>query len=357
MVSIRQISLIGLSGVGKSTIGEMVSANLGWSFIDTDLLIEEKTGTNPAEIITSKGEQYFRKIEENIIAEAVENEFVVISTGGGAFLSSQNRLNLGANGYICFLDATPKAISDHLKNNPRSVPRPLLGDSPEILESRLYQLDKERRNSYQHADLWVPVQNIFNNFDTESEAITKIVSRILKAWSSESRKLLDSSRRLERLSQAELPVPPSAIVDTGLHKYPIWIGPEELKFLPDRLRQLNLTNRRVFMISDSNVIDLHGTSIVEILDNAGIAGSSYILPAGEESKKLEIAEEIYNWLITQNAERRDLILAVGGGVVGDLAGYVASTYLRGIPFIQIPTSVLAMNDAAIGGKVAVDLPN
>ena len=198
---------------------------------------------------------------------------------------------------------------------------------------------------------------MFNDFENRSDAISEIVTRILRAWSSESRQLLESSRRLERLAEIDLPAPPSAIVDTGIDKYPIWIGPEELNFLPDRLRQLDLTNRRVFMICDSNVIDLHGTSIAEILDRDGIAGASYILPAGEESKKLEIAKEIYTWLGTQNAERRDLILAVGGGVVGDLAGYVASTYLRGIPFIQIPTTVLAMNDAAIGGKVAVDLPD
>ena len=357
MGSIRQISLIGQSGVGKSTIGEMIAINLGWSFIDTDILIEKETGTNPAEIITSKGELFFREVEERIIVKATQNEFVVISTGGGAFLSPQNRRNLGENGYICFLDATPKVIAENLKNYPRTVPRPLLGDDPEILESRLYQLDSERRDSYQHADLWVPVQNMFSDFETRTDAANEVVSRILRAWASETQGLLDSSRRLERLSQIDLPLPPAAIVDTGNEKYPIWIGPEELKLLPDRLRQLDLTDRRIFMICDSNVIDLHGTSVAEILDNDGIAGASYILPAGEESKKIEIAEEIYTWLVTQNAERRDLILAVGGGVVGDLAGYVASTYLRGIPFIQIPTTVLAMNDASIGGKVAVDLPD
>jgi len=357
MGSIKQISLVGLSGVGKSIVGEMIATNLGWSFIDTDILIEKETGSNPAEIIISKGEQFFREIEERVIVEATQKEFVVIATGGGAFLSSQNRRHLGLNGYICFLDATPTIIAEQLKNHPREVPRPLLGDSPEGLESRLYQLDKERRASYQHADLWVPVQSMLSDFGTKSDTVDEVVSRILRAWSSESQELLNSSRRLERLSQIDLPVPPAAIVDTGTDKYPIWIGIEELKFLPDRLQQLDLMDRRVFMICDSNVIDLHGTAIAEILNEHGIAGASYILPAGEESKKLKMAEEIYTWLGTQNAERRDLILAVGGGVVGDLAGYVASTYLRGIPFIQIPTTVLAMNDAAIGGKVAVDLPD
>ncbi|MDA0365618.1 MAG: 3-dehydroquinate synthase, partial [Chloroflexi bacterium] len=88
----------------------------------------------------------------------------------------------------------------------------------------------------------------------------------------------------------------------------------------------------------------------------GIAGASYVVPAGEASKSPRVAEELYRWLAEERAERRDLVLALGGGVVGDLAGFAAATYLRGMPLIQLPTSVLAMNDAAIGGKVAVDLP-
>ena len=93
------------------------------------------------------------------------------------------------------------------------------------------------------------------------------------------------------------------------------------------------------------------------LDTAGIAGSSYVIPPGEQSKTQRVAREIYAWLAEQNAERRDVIVALGGGVVCDLAGYVAATYLRGMPLVHAPTSLLAMNDAAIGGKVAVPLPS
>ena len=101
----------------------------------------------------------------------------------------------------------------------------------------------------------------------------------------------------------------------------------------------------------------HGERLVEALDAGGLRGASYVVPAGEPSKRLRAAEELYRWLAQSRAERRDVVVALGGGVIGDLAGYVAATYLRGMPFVQVPTSVLAMSDAAIGGKVAVDLPD
>ena len=115
-------------------------------------------------------------------------------------------------------------------------------------------------------------------------------------------------------------------------------------------------NGRVLLISDASVMEAHGGTVARVLDSAGIAGASYVIPSGESSKSLRVAEELYGWLSGLRAERRDVIVALGGGVVGDLAGYVAATYLRGLPLVQVPTSVLAMNDAAIGGKVAVDLP-
>ena len=92
------------------------------------------------------------------------------------------------------------------------------------------------------------------------------------------------------------------------------------------------------------------------LQAEGIAAHCFIVPAGEPSKSFESAQAIYDWLVERRAERRHVIVAVGGGVVGDLAGFVAATYLRGMPFVQAPTSMAAMVDASIGGKVAVNLP-
>ena len=111
-----------------------------------------------------------------------------------------------------------------------------------------------------------------------------------------------------------------------------------------------------YIVSDDRVFSPYGRRAQRSLEKAGIPTHCFIIPPGEASKTLEVAQGIYQWLVEMRAERRHPIVAVGGGVVGDLAGFVAATFLRGMPFVQVPTSMAAMVDASIGGKVAVDLP-
>ncbi|MYE47390.1 MAG: 3-dehydroquinate synthase [Chloroflexi bacterium] len=339
----RQIVLIGLSGVGKSSVGAILAERLGWPLIDTDDLVTELEGRTPAELITTRGEPAFRKVEERVVAEAVKRMPAVISLGGGAFLSPRSRRVLGEQGLICWLDAAPSEIARRLRDTPDSTERPLLGED---LEGRLQELSDERRIHYSQADLWVPAQGMPPG---------DVAERILQAWSGRADALGGGARRRERLGNAQPQAGPAAIVDTGSERYPIWVGAGELMRLPERLRLLGLEGA-VYVIADESVIAAHGELLVDALDSGGFRGASYVVPPGETSKTLRAAEEIYGWLAQSRAERGDTVVAFGGGVIGDLAGYVAATYLRGMPFVQIPTSVLAMNDAAIGGKVAVDLP-
>ncbi|MYI83232.1 MAG: 3-dehydroquinate synthase, partial [Chloroflexi bacterium] len=338
----QQIVLIGLSGVGKSSVGAILAERLGWPLIDTDDLVTELEGRSPAELITTRGEPDFRKIEERVVAEAARRTPAVISLGGGAFLSPRSRRALGERGLICWLDAAPAEIARRLREAPDSTERPLLGED---LEGRLQQLSDERRIHYSQADLWTPAQGL-----TPED----VADRILQAWSGGADVPAGGARRLERLGSPQPVAGPAAIVDTGGDRYPIWVGAGELMRLPERLRLLGLEGS-VFVIADESVMEAHGELLVDALDSGGFRGASYVVPPGETSKSLRAAEEIYGWLAQSRAERRDTVLAFGGGVIGDLAGYVAATYLRGMPFVQVPTSVLAMNDAAIGGKVAVDL--
>ena len=340
----QQIVLIGLSGVGKSSAGVVLAERLGWPLLDTDELVRAQEGRTPAELITSNGEAAFRAIEERVVAEAAKQAPAVIATGGGAFLSARSRRALGERGLICWLDATPGEIARRLREDPNPSERPLLGED---LEGRLQELDDERRVHYSHADLWVPAQGL---------SAEEVATRILRAWAGGASALAGGSRRLERLGTEPPAVGPAAIVDTGEERYPIWVGAGELARLPDRLRQLGLEGT-VYLVADEAVMQAHGQRLVDALDASGYRGASYVVPPGESSKRLRVAEEIYRWLAESRAERRDVLVALGGGVVGDLSGYVAATYLRGMPFVQVPTSVLAMNDAAIGGKVAVDLPD
>jgi len=340
---VQQIVLVGLSGVGKSSVGRALAAQLGWPLVDTDTLVREREGKTPAELITQRGEPAFRDIEARVVEDAARRVPAIIATGGGAFMRASNRRVLGEHGFICYLDAPPFEIARRLRADPDGSDRPLLGDD---LEANLYRLDHERRPFYTHADLWTPALGL-----TPSQ----IATRVLMAWATDAQHLTTQEHRLERLGGDEAARAPQAIVDTGRERYPIWVGAGERRRLPERLRQLGL-NGRVFLISDSEVMEHHGASLAEAFDQGGIAGASYIIPSGEASKQHRVAQELYRWLAEQRAERRDVVVALGGGVVGDVAGYVAATYLRGMPFIQVPTSVLAMNDAAIGGKVAVDLP-
>ena len=348
-ISPQQIVLVGLSGVGKTTVGQALAERLGWTFLDTDEIVLKREGRTAAALIIERGEPEFRRVEEVAILEAVKQSPAVIATGGGAILSAANRKVLGERGFLCFLDATPTEIARRLPTEGQPS-RPLVdGD----LERKLRELDGARRAYYNHADLWVPMMGSAAEVEQTRD---RAVARILGAWATDAADLMARPRRLERLGTSEPARGPAAVVDTGTQRYPIWVGPGELRRLPDRLQQIGLGGRRVFLVSDTNVMEAHGRTVAEVLDTAGIAGASYVIPAGEASKTQRMAGELYRWLATERAERRDVILALGGGVVGDLAGYVAASYLRGMPVVQLPTSVLAMNDAAIGGKVAVDLP-
>ena len=138
-------------------------------------------------------------------------------------------------------------------------------------------------------------------------------------------------------------------------RYPVIAEWGILDGLGPRLSGLGMESP-AYIITDSNVMNPYGRRVQRSLQKEGIAAHCFIIPPGESSKSFELAQAIYDWLAGLQAERGQTIIAVGGGVVGDLAGFVAATFLRGVPFVQVPTSAAAMVDASIGGKVAVNLP-
>lgn len=137
--------------------------------------------------------------------------------------------------------------------------------------------------------------------------------------------------------------------------YNVIIGKDILSNLGEYAAQL-CSNCTAAIISDSNVFPIYGEFVENSLLQAGIKSVHYVFPAGEESKNIQTYAEILNFLAEKKISRTDIIIALGGGVVGDIAGFAASTYLRGISYIQIPTSLLAMVDSSVGGKTAIDLP-
>ena len=147
----------------------------------------------------------------------------------------------------------------------------------------------------------------------------------------------------------------AATVQHSGGSYPVIAGWGTIERLGEHLAELGLGDT-AYIITDENVMRPYGRNAQWALQRAGIKAHCFIIPAGETSKSFQLAQEIYEWLVGLKAERGQPIVAIGGGVSGDLGGFIASTFLRGVPFVQVPTSMAAMVDASIGGKVAVNLP-
>ena len=129
---------------------------------------------------------------------------------------------------------------------------------------------------------------------------------------------------------------------------------QDFSGLPGEINNLELTGRKFCIVTDSTVAPLYLEQVKSLLANQVGNVFEFIFPAGEENKNLDIVKKLYEFLIINHFERRDVLVALGGGVVGDLTGYTAATYLRGIDFIQVPTTLLAQVDSSIGGKTGVD---
>ena len=145
------------------------------------------------------------------------------------------------------------------------------------------------------------------------------------------------------------------LVNLGENSYKIEIEKGIIKDIPRRIRKI-FNGEKIFIITDKNVDKYYGDIVLNSLKKDGFNVAKYCIEPGEESKSFDTLLEIYDKLLDFKLTRKDLIITLGGGVIGDLGGFVAATFLRGVSFVQIPTSLLAQVDSSVGGKVAVDLP-
>ena len=332
------IILTGFSGTGKSSVAAEVARILGRRHVDTDSEISMQTGKKIVEIFSQQGESAFRELEKRTLQRVCSGTRQVISTGGGVLMDADNRSLVLGSGLAVGLEASPETIYQRLAaqtSGGRPEERPLLaGQAP--LES-IRRLKAQRQACYAVAHWLVQTDNL-----TEAQ----VAAEVIRAW-----QMLGN--RVQNFSPADSNL--AAVVTHSNGSCPIQVGWGLLDRIGDRLRDLGVDGP-VYIISDDNVFPLYGRQAQRSLQRAEIEAHSFTFPAGEESKSWTMANRIYHWLASRRAERRHTILAVGGGVVGDLAGFVAATYLRGMPFIQVPTSMAAMVDASIGGKTAVNLP-
>lgn len=334
----HNIFLIGLSGSGKSTIGRMLAERLGKPFIDIDALIEQACGERISTIFARHGEDYFRDCESRLFARTVQEEHAaVISTGGGIVVRPENRALLRGFGVSIYLSLDPETALEHLKLQHAETLAG--GESPEIRPllaredplAALQDLLATRAEWYEDAHYTCLTKG------KSPEQVTQELIAMLIATG----ELSGGTPILRRLH-----------VGSGYDAVVDWGG---MGRLGNYLQALKLPPR-VFLITDSHVRKLYASHLVGSLLASGFDPQVYEVPSGEASKSQQQLSAIYDWLLEQHAERREAIVALGGGVVGDLAGYAAATYLRGVPLVQVPTSLLAQVDAAIGGKTGINHP-
>jgi shikimate kinase/3-dehydroquinate synthase len=331
------IILTGFSGTGKSAVGKAVASMLGWSFVDTDELVVRRAGTSIDAIFADHGEAAFRQMERAALDQALAQHHAVVATGGGAFVQEGNRDRMLAAGAVVCLEAQPETIVQRLFAEGAPEARPLLaGTSAERLE-RVRHLKAQRQSAYAIAHWTV---------HTDRLTVDEAAREVARAW--------DTLRGKLARDDAEGNGDLAAIVHSSVGPCPIYLGAGLLGTLGERCRAAGLRST-AYLFTDTNVAKRHAAQAQAALEEAGIKVHTRAIPAGEASKNLDEAARCYAWLAERRAERGHFIVAVGGGVVGDVAGFVAATYARGIPFVQVPTSLAAMVDASIGGKTAVDL--
>jgi shikimate kinase/3-dehydroquinate synthase len=349
---ITNLIITGFSGTGKSLVAMEVALRLNWNFIDTDDEIVEQTGKPIAEIFRQDGEDKFRELEREMIRKACQQRQTVIAIGGGAIVDPQNYKLLAKTGLIVCLEAKPETIYERLfreaASNPDREVRPLLAvDNP--LE-RIRQLKASRQPHYAKANWTVHTDGL--SIGEVAEEVIR-ASRLLRLAHPHLSPL--PSRERKSGSQLKADDDVACVVETKTQSYPVFVGYGLLDKLGEKTKKAALSGTAT-IISDENVFSLYGSKVEGILKDAGFAVNSFVVPPGEATKSMDYAIKIYDFLVGRRAERDDIIIALGGGMVGDLAGFVAATFLRGMPWIQVPTSLVAMVDASIGGKVGVNHP-
>jgi shikimate kinase / 3-dehydroquinate synthase len=316
----RSIVLVGLMGAGKTSIGRRLAARLGLPFRDADQEIEMAAGCTIPELFARYGEPAFRDGERRVIRRLLAGDPMVIAYGGGAFMDSLTREATRTDAVSVWLRCGLQTLVRRVASRDN---RPLLAGKDR--EETLRELMERRYPLYAEADL------IVDCGDEAPDHTTAQVMNALMEWR--------PARRLHV-------VLPST-------SYDVVIG-ENLLARAGALLAPKLPQKRALVVSDQTVADLHLATLMRGLNETAVSAEAIIVRPGEASKNLETYLDVVDQFLEARVERRTAVIALGGGVVGDLAGFAAATTLRGLPFIQIPTTLLSQVDSSVGGKTGVN---
>ncbi len=318
--------LIGLPGSGKSAVGRRLANHHGAAFIDLDDQIERAAGRSIPEIFAIDGEAAFRRLERAAVAalgppDPEPGLRRVISPGGGAVVDPRNRWALFRGRLPVWLDVRAEVLAQRLRRSPNV--RPLVQGGDPV--GRVRQLAASRERFYGAA---VRVNGV-----VPLAAVVSTVDGLVADGVPAGTTLLRTTTPIGDIALGAGIATPA-------------VG--------DALRLLGA--RRAVVVSEPGAFDAFGAGVVERLRAAGWPLDVVMLPSGEAAKSLLVIGDTARQLARLRVERRDPLIAIGGGALGDPAGFLAATYLRGVPWIQVPTTLVAQVDSSIGGKTGIDLP-
>ena len=327
-------------GAGKTTIGRILARKLGKRFIDSDHEIEARTGASIPWIFEIEGEASFRRREAEVIRDLTALDGIVLATGGGAVLDPANRAFLQERGQVVYLRASVASImlrTAHDKN------RPLLQTADP--RKKLEELTALREPLYREiADLVI---------DTGRPNVQSMVQTILAQLSALEHPGAGSARPEPQTSMTEQSST-FLNVDLGERSYPITIGADLLS--DPSLLERHIGARQVAIITNTTVAPLYLERVAAPLRAAGREVLEIVLPDGEQYKNWDSLMQVFDALLAGKCDRKTTLVALGGGVIGDLTGYAAASYMRGVPFIQVPTTLLSQVDSSVGGKTGINHP-
>ncbi|MES2210916.1 MAG: bifunctional shikimate kinase/3-dehydroquinate synthase [Chloroflexota bacterium] len=323
------VVLIGLPGSGKSAVGRRLATRHAAAFIDIDEVIEHEAGIRIPEIFAEEGEAGFRARERAAIDALGEPDVSaevqrVIAPGGGAVVDPRNRWRLYRGRVPIWLDGRPEVLAQRLRRSPNI--RPLITGRDPVRALR--DLTSARGRFYGAATRVAGM--------SEVNAVVETVDRVAH----------DREQRVGAgtvLLQADTTIG-HVVLGEGIAG----------RTVVEALRRLHA--RRAIVITEPGAWGATGSVIETGLRDGGFEIEVILLPQGEAAKNLSVVETAARTLSRLQVERGEPIMAVGGGALGDTAGFVAATWLRGVPLIQVPTTLVAQIDSSIGGKTGVDLP-
>jgi 3-dehydroquinate synthetase/shikimate kinase len=322
------VVLVGLPGSGKTAVGRRLAHRHDAEFIDLDESIEHADGRRIPEIFEQDGEPAFRALEREAVARlgapdpapAVRR---VIATGGGAVMDPRNRWALYRRRLPIWLDGRPEVLAQRLRRSPNV--RPLIQGRDPIGAIRELARDRARFYAAGH------------RLNSASE-VAALVERIDELAASRS-----AHPDGTVLLRADT-ISGHLVIGEGIAAGEV----------TDALRRLGA--ERAIIVSEPGAWAAAGEGLTSAIAAGGLSVERVMLPQGEDAKRLSVIEGAARELAAIRAERREPIVALGGGALGDAAGFLAATWLRGVPLIHVPTTLVAQIDSSIGGKTGVDLP-